>query len=195
MYFSKCPSPWPRFPLLCLLNIQQLEYHRITILTRFVIFVFGFLKRYLSCGLWWVGLSFICCTLSYSLIAVFQSATAFNSDVSKWNTGAVTNMQGSECTLSLSLHLCGHGAFRCGVLLNIYDTSMRFVGSQVSQVLVLFFCGFETGPFVVVFVVGLVFLFFLLHPFLSSCSVFRRICVQFRRVHLEYGGSDNYDTK
>ena len=40
MYGSKCtfsPSLWPRLPLLCILNIRQLEYHRITILTRFVI--------------------------------------------------------------------------------------------------------------------------------------------------------------
>jgi surface protein len=45
------------------------------------------------------------------------------------------------CSLSV-----GHGAFRCGVLLNIYDIS-RFVGSQVSHVFVLvFWLWFETGP-------------------------------------------------
>ena len=37
------------------------------------------------------------------LIAVFRAAVEFNQDVSKWNTGAVTNMQGSKCVLSLSL--------------------------------------------------------------------------------------------
>ena len=32
-----------------------------------------------------------------SLIAVFVSATKFNSDVSKWKTDAVTNMEKSKC--------------------------------------------------------------------------------------------------
>ena len=36
-------------------------------------------------------------------LAVFKSANAFNQDVSKWNTGAVTSMYGSKCTLSPSL--------------------------------------------------------------------------------------------
>ena len=36
-------------------------------------------------------------------LAVFYYASAFNSDVSKWNTGAVTNMAYSKCTLSPSL--------------------------------------------------------------------------------------------
>jgi hypothetical protein len=42
---SKCtlsPSLWPRLPMLCILNIRQLEFHRITILTRFVNFVLCF---------------------------------------------------------------------------------------------------------------------------------------------------------
>ena len=42
---SKCtlsPSLWPRLLLLCLLNIRQLEFHRITLLTRFVLFVLWF---------------------------------------------------------------------------------------------------------------------------------------------------------
>ena len=37
---------------------------------------------------------------------------SFNEDLSKWNTGAVTTMYGSKCTLSPSL--CGH-AFCCRV--------------------------------------------------------------------------------
>ena len=99
---------------------------------------------------------------------MFYGASAFNQDVSTWNTGAVTDMQQSKCTLSLPL--CGHGAFRCGVLLNIYDNS-RFVGSQVSHV--LFFlcdCGLKRDLVVVVCVVGLVFLFFVA-PF-SLLAVF-----------------------
>ena len=39
----------------------------------------------------------------FSLLAVFQYASAFNQDVSTWNTGAVTSMYGSKCTLSSSL--------------------------------------------------------------------------------------------
>ena len=44
--------------------------------------------------------------------AVFYDVKKFNQDVSKWNTGAVTDMYGSKCTLSPSL--CGH-AFHCCV--------------------------------------------------------------------------------
>ena len=92
-------------------------------------------------------------------LAVFYQATAFNQDVSKWNTGAVTSMDSSKCTRSLPLY--GQGAFRCGVVLNIYDNS-RFVGSQVSHVLFFFcvYCGLKWDLVVVVCVVGLVFLFF-----------------------------------
>ena len=92
-------------PLLCILNIRQLELHRITLLTRFVLFVFVILKRYSFLLVWWVGLFFV----ALSLLPVFETASAFNQDVSKWNTGAVTNMYESKCTLSFPL--CGH-AFR-----------------------------------------------------------------------------------
>ena len=115
MEASKCttlsPSQWPRrLPLWCVVEyIRKLDVRRVTILTRIVIFVV-FLKRYtLFCCLWWVGLSFLCGTLS---LVVFESAFAFNSDVSKWNTGAVTRMDYSKCTRSFPL--CGH-AFRCCV--------------------------------------------------------------------------------
>ena len=36
-------------------------------------------------------------------LAVFIAASAFNQDVSNWNTGAVENMAQSKCTLSSSL--------------------------------------------------------------------------------------------
>ena len=36
-------------------------------------------------------------------LAVFYSASVFNQDVSKWNTGAVITMYRSKCTLSLFL--------------------------------------------------------------------------------------------
>ena len=61
MLQSKCtlsPSLWPRLPLLCILNIRQLEFHRITLLTRFVLFVLCFETVLFCCCLWWVGLSF-----------------------------------------------------------------------------------------------------------------------------------------
>ena len=37
--------------------------------------------------------------------SLFSSKTSFNNDLSKWNTGAVTKMDSSKCTLSLSLRL------------------------------------------------------------------------------------------
>ena len=45
-------------------------------------------------------------------LAVFARARAFNQDVSKWNTGAVTNMYMSTCYLSPSLW---PHSFRCCV--------------------------------------------------------------------------------
>ena len=50
---------------------------------------------------------FLCGTLS---LAVFSRASAFNQDVSKWKTGAVTYMNYSKCILSLPL--CGHASRR-----------------------------------------------------------------------------------
>jgi len=50
-----------------------------------------------------MGLVFLFFVAPFSLLAVFGSATAFNQDVSTWNTGAVTNMESSKCTLSSSL--------------------------------------------------------------------------------------------
>ena len=47
------------------------------------------------------------CSFSPLLVAlffaVFYRASAFNQDVSKWNTGAVTNMDMSKCNLSTFL--------------------------------------------------------------------------------------------
>ena len=94
--------------------------------------------------MWWVWI-FLFFVAPFSLLAVFRSASAFNQDVSNWNTGAVTQMDYSKCTLFLFLSV-GHGSFRCGVVLNIYDNS-RFVGSQFSHVLFFVVClWFETGP-------------------------------------------------
>ena len=86
-----------------------------------------------------VGLVFVFFVAPFSLLAVFYGASAFNQDVSTWNTGAVTRMDYSKCTLSLSLPLCGHGAFRCGVLLNIYELEVRRVTRLTRFVLCLAF--------------------------------------------------------
>jgi surface protein len=47
---------------------------------------------------WWVFF-----VAPFSLLAVFDFASVFNQDVSTWNTGAVTTMERSKCTLSPSL--------------------------------------------------------------------------------------------
>ena len=86
---SKCtlsPSLWPRLPLLCILNIRQLEFHRITILTRVVVFVF--LKRYLFCCLWWVGLSF---SLLHPLLQC--SEQRFQTNTVRWQMGIFVRKQ------------------------------------------------------------------------------------------------------
>jgi surface protein len=116
-----------------------------------------------------VGLVILFFVAPFSLLAVFYGASVFNQDVSKWNTGAVTTMQYSKCTLSLSV---GHGTFRCGVLLNLYDNS-RFVGSHVSHVVVLVFgCGLKRDLVVVVVcVVGFGLSLFFVAPF-SLLAVF-----------------------
>ena len=105
MDYSKCTlslSPWPRLPLLRILNIRQLEFHRITLLTRFFVIlvcVFETVLFFVVCG----GLVFLFFVAPFSLLAVFNGANKFNQDVSKWNTGVVTTMENSKCTLSPSL--------------------------------------------------------------------------------------------
>ena len=104
MYFLSL-SLWPRLPLLCFLNIyDKLEFHRITILTRFVLLccVFETVPFVVVCGRL-VILFFVAPSL-----AVFFAASVFNQDVSKWNTGAVTSMKESKCTPShfLSVATC-----------------------------------------------------------------------------------------
>ena len=47
-----------------------------------------------------VGLVFLFFVAPFSLLAVFGQATAFNQDVSNWDTSAVITMFGSKCTLS-----------------------------------------------------------------------------------------------
>ena len=122
---------------------------------------------YVVCG----GLVF----LFFLFIAVFVNAWAFNQDVSKWNTGAVTDMSWSKCP---SLLLC------IFVYFNIRQLEFHLIIILTRSVLCCW-----NGTFVVV-CVGLVFPF--LCCTLLSCSVLWGGCVQFRRVQMEYGGGDNY---
>jgi surface protein len=98
------------------------------------------LKRYLLlfvvvCVVAWSFLFFVA---PFSLLAVFELASAFNSDVSTWNTGAVTTMSGSKCnTLSPSLWP-RHLPLWCVVEYYIYDNS-SLIGSQFSHSHTFFF--------------------------------------------------------
>ena len=98
----------------------------------FCYFCFVFLKRYLFCCLWWVGLFF---SLLHPLLQCFLKHLRSIQDVSNWNTGAVTSMQLSKCTLSLLL--CGHDAFRSVVFVNY--TTTRDSSAHNSYILTRFF--------------------------------------------------------
>jgi surface protein len=94
----------------------------------------------------------------------------FNQNVSNWNTGAVTNMEHSKCTRVLSLCWPRRLPLWC-VVEFIYDNS-RFVGSQVSHVLLfLCVCGLNRDLVVVGCVVGFG-LSFLCCTLLSFLAVF-----------------------
>ena len=105
MYSLSLPLCWPRrLPLWCVVEyIRQLEVRRVTILTRFVLFFCLWLETGPFVVVCVVGLVFLFFVAPFSLLAVFASASVFNQNVSAWNTGAVTTMYGSNCTLSLSL--------------------------------------------------------------------------------------------
>ena len=60
------PSP---DPLLCILNVRQLEIHRITLLTRFVLFVLVFLK-------WYSFLLFVVCWSFLFFVAPFSCSVS-----------------------------------------------------------------------------------------------------------------------
>ena len=116
------------------------------------IFCLRYMYLFVVCG----GLGFLF-SVAPSSLAVFAGASAFNSDVSKWNTGAVTTMYASKCTLSPSLWprlplLC---------ILNIRQLECHRI-TLLTRFVILNFCVFETVLFFVV-CGGLV--FSLLHPF------------------------------
>ena len=79
--------------------------------------------------MWGVVVLFECCD---ALLAAFQYASAFNSDLSKWQTGKVTNMEESKCTLS-----------RCGVLVQAETRicELTHLVVFVVEIVVFFVCG------------------------------------------------------
>ena len=125
-----------------------------------------------------------------SSLAVFDGASEFNQDVSKWNTGAVTNMQQSKCTLSpLSVATPSAVVYFEYTLTRVSSDHNSHTFCYFCFCFCFCFCFFETVPFLL-FVVGWSRLFFVAP---SSCSVSKVICVQFGRVQLEYGGGDIYE--
>ena len=86
---SRKTSLWPRLPLLCILNITTTRVssdHNSHTICYFFLCVWNG-TFFVVCG----GLVFL--FFVAPSLAVFQSASEFNQDVSKWNTGAVTTMQ------------------------------------------------------------------------------------------------------
>ena len=169
--------------LWCIIEyIRQLEVRRVTSLTR-VVLVFGCgLKR--DCVV-------VVCVVGFGL-AVFLGASSFNSDVSKWNTGAVTTMASSKCTLSPSLWPRRLSLW-C-VVEYIRHLEVRRA-TRLTRVVLVFGCGLKREPCCCCLCGGFGLSLFHCCTLLSSCSVCFRICVQSKRVHLEYGGGDKYGSK
>ena len=74
---------------------------------------------------------------------MFFQASAFNQDVSKWDTGAVTNMGASKCTLSLSLSVVTPSA----VVYFEYTTTRISSDHNSHQFCYFCCCVIETVPF------------------------------------------------
>ena len=135
-------------------------------------------------------LLFVCggCGLSFFVtpsLAVFCVASAFNQNVSTWNTGAVTSMERSKCALSHFLSVAT--APSVVVCCWIYIRQLEFyLITKFSHVLLFCFV-YWNGPFYCLWWVGLSFFYCT-----SSCSVSYRICVQSERVRMEYGCGNKY---
>ena len=119
------------------------------------------------CGfvVWWVDHYFF---VAPSL-AVFNTASVFNQNVSTWNTGAVTSMYGSKCKISL-LFVLPPPPYLC-----IPCTRLPLLGFLILRQLE--FCLFTIlTRSVMLFVVGwrLVFLFFVA-PSLLQCFI-KHLC-------------------
>ena len=159
---------------------RVLSDHTITLLTRIVILIIWFLKRY-SFLLFVVGWSSL--FFGAPSLAVFYAASVFNQDVSKWNTGAVTTMAYSKCTLLFRFVATRLHAFSLVVyFVNTYTTtkleSHQHRITLLTRFVALVFCGSETVPFSHVHVhvpfmlfCGLVSILFFVAPSLLLCSV------------------------
>ena len=116
---SKCNlSPFLWSPLLC------------SILTRYV-FVLSFFFFLLS------SFFFLSFFLSPSF-AVFHSASAFNSDISKWNVGVVINMENSKCNFFSSLF--ARPSVLCFLIRTTRVSSDQFSHVLFFHVLEWYFC-------------------------------------------------------
>ena len=97
-------------------------------------------------------------------LAVFYGASAFNADISKWNTGAVTNMGGSKFNLYPSLFVTSP----CCVF---FDMTTSVSLNQFSHVSVLWFLVLLLSSWIIVS------LSFLLHP-LWQCFITQLCSIQ-----------------
>ena len=122
---------------------------------------------FFSCCLWWVGLSFF--FVAPSLCAVFMLASVFNQDVSKWKTGAVTNMGSSKCTLSPSLSsLSSLSVATTSAVMYFEHTTTRVSSDHTSHTCCYCCFVFLKRHSFLLFVVGWS-SFSLLHPLLLQC--------------------------
>ena len=100
--------------------------------------------------MWWV-LVFLFFVAPFSLLAVFYQASAFNQNVSTWNTGAVTSMASSKCTRSLSLSV----ATASSVVVCVVEYIRQFEVCRVTnltRVVLVFVCGLKRDLLLLLFV-------------------------------------------
>jgi len=104
-------------------------------------------------------LFFLSFFVALSFVAVFYRASAFNSDVSKWNTSAVTTMESSKSTLTLPVAMPSVVVF--------FNTTARVSSDYILTRFVILFVFVEKW---VLFVIDVGY-FFLLCCVLFYCSV------------------------
>jgi surface protein len=107
--------------------------------------------------------------------AVFASNSAFNSDISKWNTGAVKYMSSSksfiiECCFFC---LCQVMLFVCLLILLLTAFFFLFISSIHCHTSINLHC-------------------FVFVPLLLLCSVPRQFSLQFGHFKMEHGGRHHY---
>ena len=126
MAMSKCTLS-PSVVLWCKCIMRQLDFHRDHNSHTFCFFcVFKTVLFFVVCG----G-SFLFFVAPF--LAVFYVAKKFNQNVSKWNTGAVTNMNSSKCTLSLSV-------VTPSVVVYFEYTTTRVLSDHTSHTFCFFLC-------------------------------------------------------